>query len=259
MKFALVDGQKREAEPGLVGGECQECGKPVIAKCGLRRIRIWHWAHKSKGTCNREPETPWHRAWKDQFPAEWQEVICHAEDGERHIADVKTLDGWAIEFQHSNIHPDERRAREAVHQSLVWVVDGKARKRDAGQFLGAFASGESRIRGWPRRRISSPTGALLRDWAGSPVHVVFDFGAAQALWWLFPGSDEKRAYVEQVSRAQFVRSLRATGLDEFDSLVQTFSAFVAEYEPPPSTPRARSKGRPPGPNRYRIIGRRFRL
>jgi hypothetical protein len=139
------------------------------------------------------------------------------------------------------------------------VVDGKARKRDAGQFLGAFASGESRIRGWPRRRISSPTGALLRDWAGSPVHVVFDFGAAQALWWLFPGSDEKRAYVEQVSRAQFVRSLRATGLDEFDSLVQTFSAFVAEYEPPPSTPRARSKGRPPGPNRYRIIGRRFRL
>ena len=40
-----------------------------------------------------ENETEWHRAWKDQFPADWQEIVHHAEDGEKHIADVKT-DRW---------------------------------------------------------------------------------------------------------------------------------------------------------------------
>jgi hypothetical protein len=50
-----------------------------------------------------ENETEWHRAWKDQFPPEWQEIVHLAGDGERHIADVKTGDGWVIEFQHSYI------------------------------------------------------------------------------------------------------------------------------------------------------------
>jgi len=48
-----------------------------------------------------ENETQWHRDWKNHFPVEWQEVVQIAEDGEKHIADVKTSEGWVVEFQHS--------------------------------------------------------------------------------------------------------------------------------------------------------------
>ena len=40
-------------------------------------------------------------SWKNQFPTEWQEIIQRGNTGEKHIADVKTKDGWVIEFQHS--------------------------------------------------------------------------------------------------------------------------------------------------------------
>jgi len=51
---------------------------------------------------------------KDQFPADWQEHVQHAETGERHIADVKTSRGWVIEFQHSYLKPEERRFSRSV-------------------------------------------------------------------------------------------------------------------------------------------------
>jgi hypothetical protein len=62
----------------------------MIAKCG--QIRVWHWAHRAIRTCDPwwEPETKWHRDWKNQFPEDWQERIHKSEAGERHIADVKT-------------------------------------------------------------------------------------------------------------------------------------------------------------------------
>ena len=70
----------------------------MVARCG--EVRVRHWAHKGRRLCDPwwENETEWHRAWKDQFPADWQEVVCYAEDGERHIADVKTHAGWVIEL-----------------------------------------------------------------------------------------------------------------------------------------------------------------
>jgi hypothetical protein len=262
MKFALANGQRREAQPNL-SGECPVCGRPMVARCG--EVRVRHWAHKGRRLCDPwwENETEWHRAWKDQFPVDSQEIVCYAEDGERHIADVKTHGGWVIEFQHSNIRPDERRSREAFYQSLIWVVDGRRRERDVRHFSSAWANGESRYPLLLKRRISSPKGALLRDWAGSRAHILFDFGDEQALWWLFPESDDKRAYVQHISRAQFVRIHRekwADGSSEFDSLVQNFSAFIADYEPPPPTPRPRrSTEIPPHPNRSPMIRRSFRL
>ena len=83
----------------------------MIAKCGEQRV--WHWAHQGTRTCDRwwEPETKWHRDWKNQFPKDWQEVI-HQSDGEKHIAGVKTESGMVIEFQHSFLRRDEREARE---------------------------------------------------------------------------------------------------------------------------------------------------
>lgn len=235
----------------------------MIPKCGEKKI--WHWAHERAGSCDPwwENETEWHRAWKDHFPADWQEIVLHAENGERHIADVKTQDGWVIEFQHSKIRPDERQSREAFYQGLVWVVDGTKRKRDPAQFWRAWTNGKSHDPNSSKRRVSSPEGALLRDWAGSRAHVFFDFGDQQALWWLFPESDEMRAYVRHISRAQFVRihqEKHGHRPSEFDSLVQNFSAFIAQYETPPTTLQPpRLQKIPPHPNLRPMIRRCVRL
>ncbi|KAF0187912.1 MAG: hypothetical protein FD168_2148 [Desulfobulbaceae bacterium] len=262
MKFALSNGNRQEAQPSLPG-ECPCCGRPMVVKCG--EVRVRHWAHKGRRICDPwwENETEWHRGWKDKFPDDWQEVVHRAETGERHIADVKTGDGWVIEFQHSNIRPDERRSREDFYECLIWVVDGTRRERDAVQFSRAWANGKSLDPFSSKRKVSSPEGALLRDWAGSGAHVLFDFGDGQALWWLFPASDGQRAYVQRLSLAQFVRIHRATsapGPCEFDSLVQNFSAFIAHYEPPPPTKQPR---RPieaaPCPHRRPYISRGFRF
>src|SRR6266705_700580 len=134
MKFALINGERREAEPGLTGA-CPIHGHPMVARCG--DLRTWHWAHKGSLSCDPwwENETEWHRNWKGRFPRDWQEVICQAEQGEKHIADVKTDREWVIEFQHSHIKPEERRLRDLFYKRLIWVVDGTRRKRDAMQFL----------------------------------------------------------------------------------------------------------------------------
>jgi competence protein CoiA len=106
-EYALVNGQRQEAQPNL-SGECPNCTGPMVAKCG--EVRAKHWAHVGKRICDPwwENETEWHRAWKGQFPADWQEIVHPGENGEKHIADVKTDQGWVLEFQHS--HLDPRRA-----------------------------------------------------------------------------------------------------------------------------------------------------
>lgn len=69
-----------------------------------------HWAHKGKLVCDVwwKNETAQHRAWKNNFPVEWQEII-HFDDstGEKHIADTKTTEVWVLEFQHSPIKLEE--------------------------------------------------------------------------------------------------------------------------------------------------------
>ena len=261
MKFSLVSGQRQLAQPGL-SGTCPNCGRTTHAKCG--ELKAWHWAHRTMRDCDSwwEKETEWHLDWKDQFPPDWQEIVHHAEDGERHIADVKTPDGWVLEFQHSIIRPEERRSREAFYQALIWVVDGKKRQRDEAKFLSAWANGEALHPISSKRRINLPKSALLRDWTGSTAHVFFDFGD-KTLWWLFPASDDMRAYVFQVSRDEFLRAQREInvhGESKFDSLVQNFTAFIANYELPPPVLQTRNlKVNFPPPNHTSIIQRRFRL
>lgn len=132
MRFANIDGQRVEATPGQ-SGHCPSCGKVIIAKCGTRVI--WHWAHKGV-RCDGwwEPETAWHRAWKEEFPTEWQEFVCEGDGGERHIADVFTPHGLVIEFQHLRLPPEERAAREAFYPNLVWVVDGTRLASETARF-----------------------------------------------------------------------------------------------------------------------------
>lgn len=175
MKFAIIEGQRREAHPGL-SGNCQCCRGVMLAKCG--QIKVWHWAHRGIHTCDRwwEPETEWHRTWKNQFPGEWQEITHRSDDGEKHVADVKTDRGIVLEFQHSHLRHEERVSREIFYQNMVWVVDGLRRVRDRPRFF-ASLNAPSIIKAKPLTfSMLSNECAPLRDWVGSRKPVFFDFG-----------------------------------------------------------------------------------
>ncbi len=225
MKFALVEGQRREAQPNL-SGVCQSCSRRLVAKCGERKA--WHWAHQARSACDAwwENETEWHRAWKSAFPVDWQEVIHRAANGEKHIADVKTSNGWVIEFQHSFIPPEERRSRDSFYGRLIWVVDGTRRKRDSAQFLKTWESGLL-VNPLVRRALWDEN-ALLREWSGSSGLVFFDFGD-DVLWWLLPAPLSRWAYVAKYSRGEFIKIHRGDPADatgNFDSLVNSLSEMV---------------------------------
>lgn len=122
---------------------------------------------------------------------------------------------------------------------------------------------EPRNRLSSKRKINLPKGALLRDWAGRTAHVFFDFGDKRTLWWLFPASDDMRAYVFKIAREEFLRvhrEINAYGESKFDSLVKNFTAFIADYESPPSATQTRKlKEIFPLPNRTLMTQRKFRL
>jgi hypothetical protein len=203
MKYAVVEGERQEAEPGL-SGKCPFCSNAMIAKCGEQRD--WHWAHRGTRTCDHwwEPETPWHRAWKNRFPEVRQEIIHLLEDGEKHIADVKTESGMVIEFQHSFLRPDERKSRDIFYKKMVWVVDGVRRKRDRAQF---FTSVRTAIVVSQKPMIVSVQwneGALPRDWEASNVPVYFDFPDTPILWRLNPGAPNSMTYLSQVPKNMFL-------------------------------------------------------
>ncbi len=178
MKYAFVDGERQEAQLGR-SGVCQACNKPMVARCG--DIRAHHWAHRGGSHCDSwwENETEWHRNWKNKFPVNWQEVVHQADNGEKHIADVRTDQGWVLEFQHSKIHPDERNAREAFYKKLVWIVDGTRRKRDNSPFIKALNDGKVVVRACNLLKIPiTEEYALLRDWTDSRAPVFFDFSGS---------------------------------------------------------------------------------
>lgn len=213
MQFALVNNQRVPAEPELKG-LCPGCLLPVTAKCGTRRI--WHWAHRTERSCDGwwEPETEWHRAWKNKFPPEWQESIKYDDQsGEKHIADVCTSHDLVIEFQHSHLDPQERAAREHFYPNMVWVVDGTRLKRDCAIFL----KGKSHFMTQVKEGVfflDFPKKCFPADWLESSVPVFFDFrGFAptdspdrdrEILWCLLPGRAEGRAVVIAITYTGFV-------------------------------------------------------
>lgn len=232
MKFALVNGRRQEAQPNL-SGDCPVCGRRMVAKCG--EVRVRHWAHQGRRLCDPwwESETEWHRAWKNQFPADWQEVVHQATDGERHIADVKTGDGWVIEFQHSYIKPEERRSREAFYPKLIWVVDGTRRKRDRTQLINAWNDGVPIGKSAVIRKAFSDDCGLLREWVGGNAPVLFDLGEMEALWWLFAKGTNGSAYLHLFARAQFIECHRSTASEsarEFEQFANDIPKLIADYE-----------------------------
>ncbi|HVR55680.1 MAG TPA: competence protein CoiA family protein [Pseudolabrys sp.] len=230
MKFCLVDRKIQEAQPGL-SGECRDCGAAMIAKCGEHRV--WHWAHLKTTTCDPwwEPETEWHRAWKNRFPEHWQEISHTSSTGEKHRADVKTEKECVIEFQHSALSQVERGSRENFYPNLVWVVDGRRRVRDAAKFSSSL---RGPLPGYllPTYSMNRNDGALLRDWGACRVPVYFDFAdrercdAAQLdqnpLWLLHPIDGDSTAYISPVARSEFIKA-RVEGVDfeeEFKQVIQ---------------------------------------
>lgn len=231
MKFALVDGRRQEAEPKL-SGKCPACDHPMIAKCG--EVKDWHWAHQRGRFCDLwwENETKWHRGWKDQFPVNWQEIVYRAEDGEKHIADVRTDHGWVIEFQHSYIKPEERRSRDVFYQKLVWVVDATRRKTDAAQFRKALEASTSVGESRQIRRVRTDECGLLREWSASPAPIFFDFGNGPTLWWLLARRADEPAYIAPFSRRDFIAIHHGKGPDgarDFDEFVKTIDGLVGSY------------------------------
>lgn len=232
MKYALVNGDLVEAQTGLAG-RCRGCGAATVAKCGP--TRVWHWAHQGRRDCDpwRESETPWHRAWKDLFPKDWQEVVHRADDGELHFADVKTGDGWVLEFQHSRIAPDERLSREAFYEKLVWVVDGLRRKRDLSQFMRAWNEGVPTAPGAPVSRVVADGCALLSDWIDSPIPIFLDFGEEMPLAFVLPTRSGGSIYVYPLRRDVFVGIHRATGTEAasgFHAFIESIRRLVETYE-----------------------------
>lgn len=210
MRFAYVDGKKIEAKPKL-RGKCPVCGEEVIAKCGKTKVN--HWAHKAKTLCDRwwEPETDWHRMWKDYFPQEWQEVVMHDEvTGEKHIADVHTPYGISLEFQHSFIKDEERISRESFHKNLMWVVDGTRLPSDVEKFRNASSNNFVRIGNSNFAYTTAPERCFPKNWLTSEAPVFFDFVANNEnhnLFCLMPGRSKGKAAVLVISKKAFVELL----------------------------------------------------
>lgn len=225
----------------------------MIAKCG--ETNAWHWAHQGRRPfCDPwwENKTEWHRSWQDQFPTAWQEVFHTSGGGERHIADVKTDQGWVIEFQHSYLKPDERRAREAFYRKLMWVVDGTRRERDRRQLLKAWEDGVGvPARNSPVRKTFADDCRLLGEWAGSSVPVFFDLGDAEVLWWFFK-SIKGSTFVVPYQRAQFIAGHRSTATEivrRFIHELDELPKAASEYESPRAQPMGWNPLQPPRPRR----------
>lgn len=215
-KFALINNIRTEATKGAKG-ICPVCGSEVIAKCG--DIKLHHWAHKVIHNCDPwwENETEWHLSWKNNFDSNWHEIIQTDEiTGEKHIADVKTIHGLVIEFQHSHIDPNECKKRERFYKNMVWVIDGTRLKRDYPRFLKGMENfGRTNQQGL--FTVNFPEECFPTVWVGRSVHVVFDFKGLEAindpndwrnyLYYLFPKTNVTETFVAILTRDSFINNI----------------------------------------------------
>lgn len=113
-------GQLIEASKGAIA-DCPGCGNRVRPKCGT--IVTHHWAHVSGGDCDTwsEPESDWHKKWKEYFPMHCREVVMG--ENNEHRADVRLDNGLVIELQHSSISAEMIAEREQFYGSIVWLFD----------------------------------------------------------------------------------------------------------------------------------------
>lgn len=249
MRFAIANNNRVEANPGLKAF-CPGCSQPVVAKCGNKRIH--HWAHYSQKICDHwwEPETEWHRKWKDNFPIEWQEIFLADEQlGKKHIADVQTPEGLVIEFQHSNIIHQERTMRENFYKQMIWVVDGTRLKKDFPRFVRA----KNHLRKGYKPNIfhvECPEKCFPSAWTQSPVPIIFDFfdstsspeeyAIRQPLYYLLPIQIGSCKIIAEIPRKEFIETIRN---GEWSTHIQNFSYELDQVKLQQHENRRRNKER----------------
>lgn len=236
LHFALVNGTRRQPWKGGTG-TCPCCGSELIAKCG--EVKVHHWAHKSNRQCDLwwENQTEWHRAWKNAFPPEWQEILIpDPHTGERHIADVRTPRGLVIEFQHSHLDPQERAAREKFYKNMVWILDCTRLRYDYKRFL----RGKEEFRNAGARGIYFVCFAdecFPSAWLRSSVPVFFDFRGNETI----TDSNDPRHSIycllpKQVGRDRVVLSMThnffvgITVNNEWSTLMNTMNDFYKAWQ-----------------------------
>ena len=234
MKFATVNAERVEAAKGA-RGVCPSCESEVIAKCGTTRIN--HWAHKGERDCDSwwENETEWHRQWKGLFPNSWQEVVQSAASGEKHRADVKTENGWVLEFQHSYLIPEERESRNTFYGKLIWIIDATRRKTDPKQFKEILSGSSVVVPQFGVRKVPFPDECrLLREWASGTSLSFFDFGLSEEslqpyLWFLFPSTSDGATYIAPFAKAGFVSLHKESKFDHFhEGVILNMLALLRE-------------------------------
>jgi len=214
---------------------CPLCREPVLSKCG--EIVDWHWAHVVGGDCDpwSEPETPWHRWWKERAPVAWREVTV----GE-HRADIRRPDDRVvIELQHSPITADEIRTREAFYGHMVWLLDGRMLAHGMPQ-LGEPTPRLWQVRPgtwrwlWPRRVFQQARRKVFIDLGTS----VLESKGFEDVSNRRPGRSglANGFYVhgEVTTREAFLKRARLRAVED-EEQSQTVG-FIAEWR---STPRAR--------------------
>jgi competence protein CoiA len=207
MKFATFENVRISATPGDTG-YCPSCGGLLIAKCGTKTI--WHWAHRGKRHCDTwwEPETDWHRNWKNHFPLEWQEVSARDESGELHVADIKTSYDLVVEFQHSAIKLEEVIKRTEFYQNIIWIVDGTRRPTDLDQYKKMLTDAyPKRFDGVDIYSVHFKSTRLLADWGSIGRIVGFDFGG-DSIFLLTAAQNDTR-YLFDLPKIEFIRLINS--------------------------------------------------
>lgn len=220
MKYALFEGKRVEPKKGL-NAVCPFCGDEVIAKCGS--VKMHHWAHKSVLTCDKwkENELPWHRNWKNQFPAEWQErIFTDIQTGEKHIADICTDHNFVIEFQHSPISEEEKISREHFYKEMCWVVDASGVRFRKKFFEKGIFRQDANLKDF--YYIDNPSQALPQQWTHRDSFVFLDFKGItdemqyESLLCLVPTSvATKSTLAIKYSRIDFVERTKNNELPSF--------------------------------------------
>ena len=248
MKFALVNDAKTEAQKGLVG-ICPICGETVIAKCG--KIKINHWAHKSKQNCDVwwENETLWHRKWKNNFPVEWQEKIFYDNiSGEKHIADICTEHNLVIEFQHSSIKIEEKLSRDNFYKNIIWVIDGTRLKNDYEKFLKGDYQLVGKIQEPTIFLCANPQKTFSRIWQNSQVPVFFDFAGLDEIndcnnpkfymFCLLPSKLNNQSIIVRMTKQTFIHNVLNNAISNYlNHLISDINKLQIELQRKPLTQR----------------------
>lgn len=122
MLYAINKNNERITPQPNIDAYCPGCKLLLVAKCGS--INIHHFAHINSD-CDSwyEPESEWHKKWKEKFSIECREVVIG-----NHRADIKTKKGMVIELQNSSISAEEIIERENFYNKMMWVINGESFK-----------------------------------------------------------------------------------------------------------------------------------